>query len=52
MKNLLEVVSIIGLTVIIQTAYLAEATDTLTAERLNNIKSAENYTIIGLVKSY
>jgi hypothetical protein len=52
MKNLLESVSIIGLTVIIQTAYSAEVTDTLTAEKLNNIKSAENDTISGLVKSY
>jgi hypothetical protein len=48
MKNLLKVVSIIGLTVITQTAYSAKVTDTfttgdtLTAEKLNNIKSAVN----------
>jgi hypothetical protein len=48
MKNLLKVVSIIGLTVITQTAYSAKVTDTfatgdtLTAEKLNNIKAAVN----------
>jgi hypothetical protein len=48
MKNLLKIVSIIGLTVITQIAYSAEVTatfttgDTLTAEKLNNIKSAVN----------
>jgi hypothetical protein len=48
MKNLLKIVSIIGLTVITQTAYSAEITeifetgDTLTAEKINNIKSAVN----------
>jgi hypothetical protein len=48
MKNLLEIVSIIGLTVITQTAYSAEVTetfttgDTLTAEKINNIKNAVN----------
>jgi hypothetical protein len=48
MKNLLKIVSIIGLTVIIQTAYLAAVTDTfttgdtLTTAQLNNIKSAVN----------
>jgi hypothetical protein len=48
MKNLLKIVSIIGLTVITQTAYSAAVTDTfttgdtLTAEKLNNIKNAVN----------
>jgi hypothetical protein len=48
MKNLLKIVSIIGLTVITQIAYSAAVTDTfttgdiLTAEKLNNIKSAVN----------
>jgi hypothetical protein len=48
MKNLLKIVSIIGLTVITQTAYSAAVTDTfttgdtLTAEKLNNIKDAVN----------
>jgi hypothetical protein len=48
MKNLLEIASIIGLTVITQIAYSAEVTDTfttgdtLTAEKLNSIKSAVN----------
>jgi hypothetical protein len=48
MKNLLKIVSIIGLTVITQTAYSAAVTDTfttgdtLTAEKLNNIKAAVN----------
>jgi hypothetical protein len=48
MRNLLKIASIIGLTVITQTAYSAEVTDTfttgdtLTAEKLNNIKSAVN----------
>jgi hypothetical protein len=48
MKNLLKIASIIGLTVITQTAYSAEVTDTfttgdtLTAAKLNNIKSAVN----------
>jgi hypothetical protein len=46
MKNLLKIVSIIGLTAITQTAYSAAVTDTfetgdtLTAEKLNNIKDA------------
>jgi hypothetical protein len=48
MKNLLKIASIIGLTVITQTAYSAAVTDTfetgdtLTAEKLNNIKDAVN----------
>ena len=48
MKHWLKIVSIIGLTVITQTAYPAAVTDTfttgdtLTAEQLNNIKSAVN----------
>jgi hypothetical protein len=48
MKNLLKIVSIIGLTVITQTAYSAAVTDSfntgdiLTAEKLNNIKDAVN----------
>ncbi len=48
MKNLLKIVSIIGLTVITQPAYSAAVTDTfatgdtLTAAQLNNIKSAVN----------
>jgi hypothetical protein len=48
MKNLLKIASIIGLTVITQTAYSAPVTDTfetgdtLTAAQLNNIKSAVN----------
>jgi uncharacterized membrane protein YeaQ/YmgE (transglycosylase-associated protein family) len=48
MKNLLKIVSIIGLSVITQTAYSAEVTDTfttgdtLTAAKINNIKSAVN----------
>jgi hypothetical protein len=48
MKNLLKIVSIIGLTVITQIAYSAAVTDTfttgdtLTAEKLNNIKNAVN----------
>jgi hypothetical protein len=48
MKNLLKMVSIIGFTVIAQTAYSAAVTDTfetgdtLTAAQLNNIKSAVN----------
>jgi hypothetical protein len=48
MKNLLKVVSIIALTIITQTAYSAavdetfETGDTLTAEKINNIKSAVN----------
>jgi hypothetical protein len=48
MKNLLKIASIIGLTVITQTAYSAPVTDTfetgdtLTAEKLNNIKAAVN----------
>jgi hypothetical protein len=48
MKNLLKIVSIIGLTVITQPAYSAAVTDTfatgdtLTAKKLNNIKSAVN----------
>jgi hypothetical protein len=48
MKNLLKIVSIIGLTVITQTAYSAAVTDTfatgdiLTAEKINNIKDAVN----------
>jgi hypothetical protein len=48
MNNLLKIVSIIGLTVITQTAYSAKVTDTfvtgniLTAEKLNNIKNAVN----------
>jgi hypothetical protein len=48
MNNLFKIVSIIGLTVITQTAYSAAVTDTfttgdtLTAEKLNNIKSAVN----------
>jgi hypothetical protein len=48
MKNLLKIVSIIGLTVITQTAYSAAVTDTfetgdtLTAEKLNSIKAAVN----------
>jgi hypothetical protein len=48
MKNLLKIVSIIGLTVITQTAYSAAVTDTfttgdtLTAAKINNIKSAVN----------
>jgi hypothetical protein len=48
MKNLLKIASIIGLTVITQTAYSAPVTDTfetgdtLTAEKLNNIKNAVN----------
>jgi hypothetical protein len=48
MKNLLKIASIIGLTVITQTAYSAAVTDTfetgdtLTAAKLNNIKSAVN----------
>jgi hypothetical protein len=48
MKNLLKIASIIRLTVITQTAYSAEVTDTFTtgdtlsAAKLNNIKSAVN----------
>jgi hypothetical protein len=48
MKNLLKIASIIGLTVITQTAYSAAVTDTfetgdtLTAAQLNNIKAAVN----------
>jgi len=48
MKNLLKIASIIGLTVITQTAYSAPVTDTfetgdtLTAEKLNSIKAAVN----------
>jgi hypothetical protein len=48
MKNLLKIASIIGLTVITQTAYSAPVTDTfetgdtLTAEKLNKIKDAVN----------
>jgi hypothetical protein len=48
MKNLLKIASIIGLTVITQTAYSGEVTatfttgDILTAEKLKNIKSAVN----------
>jgi hypothetical protein len=48
MKNLLKMVSIIGFTVIAQTAYSAAVTDTfetgdtLTAAQLNNIKRAVN----------
>jgi hypothetical protein len=48
MKNLLKVVSIIGLTVITQTAYSAKVTDTfttgdtLTAAKINSIKNAVN----------
>ena len=48
MKHWLKIVSIIGLTVITQTAYPAAVTDTfttgdtLTAKQLNNIKSAVN----------
>jgi hypothetical protein len=48
MKNLLKIASIIGLTVITQTAYSAAVTDTfetgdtLTAEKLNSIKAAVN----------
>jgi hypothetical protein len=48
MKNLLKIASIIGLTVITQTAYSAPVTDTfetgdtLTAAQLNNIKDAVN----------
>jgi hypothetical protein len=48
MKNWLKIVSIIGLTVITQTAYSAAVTDdfetgdTLTAAKLNNIKDAVN----------
>jgi hypothetical protein len=48
MKNLFKIVSIIGLTVITQTAYSApvidtfETGDTLTAAQLNNIKDAVN----------
>jgi hypothetical protein len=48
MKNLLKIVSIIGLTVITQTAYSAEVKDTfdpgdrLTAAKINNIKNAVN----------
>jgi hypothetical protein len=48
MKDLLKIVSIIGLIVITQTAYSAAVTDTfttgdtLTAEKLNNIKNAVN----------
>jgi len=48
MKNLLKIASIIGLSVITQTAYSAAVTDTfetgdtLTAEKLNNIKAAVN----------
>ncbi len=48
MKNLFKIASIIGLTVITQTAYSGEVTatfttgDILTAEKLKNIKSAVN----------
>ncbi len=48
MKNLFKIASIIGLTVITQTAYSGEVTatfttaDIFTAEKLKNIKNAVN----------